>query len=288
MIFLVIVLTVCLVSGRSLLMKAASDKENSLPQILVIFTVATFSSTLLGLVGEFTLHRSTMILAVLYGTFNFLSQYLNLKAMSVGMTTRVIFICSCNFLVSSIYSIIIFHERVTPFRITGILLICVAQVCFCFGSKAENQNSGTSHGWLFYAITSMFFSGIVSIVQKYMRISPYPDELAEMSAVAAAVSVILAAAILTIRKQWMNSRALLKKRRIFRFSLILGLCATVLNLLSTYAVGLVDGSLAFPIFNCGSLILSILGARIIYRDKLKPRQKLCIAIGTLAICIIGL
>ena len=44
MIFLVIVLTVCLVSGRSLLMKAASDKENSLPQILVIFTVGQWFS----------------------------------------------------------------------------------------------------------------------------------------------------------------------------------------------------------------------------------------------------
>lgn len=287
MTILVIILTVCLVSGRSLLMKAASDKENSLPQILVIFSVAALSSALISFADGFTLHKSTLILAMLYGTFNFLSQYLNLKAMSIGMTTRVVFICSCNFLVSSIYSIFAFHESVTFFRIAGILLICTAQLYFCLGTKEKKPMQATDHDWLFYAFASMLFSGMVSIVQKYMRISAYPDELSEMSTAAAVVSLILASAILTIRRQWNGGTALLKKRQLLHFSLLLGVCATALNLLSTYAAGLIDGSLAFPVFNCGSLILTILGARIIYRDKLDLRQKLCIAIGAVAISIIG-
>lgn len=286
MTIIIILLTVSLVAGRSLLMKAASDRDNTLPQILVIFSVAAVSSGLLGLAGGFTLHKSTLIIAVLFGICNFLSQYLNLKAMSTGMATRVVFICSCNFLVSSIYSIFMFHESVTVFRIIGILLICAAQLCFCI-QPGEQKAASAGRAWMFYAIASMLFSGVVSIIQKYMRMSPYPDELVEMSTVAATVSVLLAATLLTLRRQWKDGRALLNKRRLLYFSLILGLCATSLNVFSTYAAGLIDGSLAFPVFNCGSLMLSILGARLIYRDKLGLRQKLCIAIGAVAISIIG-
>ena len=57
----VIVFTIFLIASRSMLMKAASDKDNSLPQMLIIFGTAAITSAVVSVVSGFTLHRSTLI-----------------------------------------------------------------------------------------------------------------------------------------------------------------------------------------------------------------------------------
>ena len=286
--YAVIVFTIILITLRSLLMKAASDKQHSLPQILVIFVTAAVTSIITALVRGFSLHASTVVIALTFGICNFLSQYLNIQAMSLGTASSVTFIVACNFLISSLYSAIVFREPVTAFRVLAIVLILVAQVVFCFGSTSESRRGSESRRWLFCAMAAMIFSGIVGIIQKYMQRSAFPGELPEMSAIAATTSSAIAACLISFKRQWPALSLLAKKRRIVAFSLILGACATVINIVSTYAHGFVDGFLAFPVFNGGSLVLSIFGAHLLFHDRLTTREKLSVSIGLVAIAIIGL
>jgi len=286
--YAVIAFTVFLITLRSLLMKAASDRDHSLPQILVIFTTAAGTSILTALARGFSLHGSTVVIALAFGVCNFMSQYLNIQAMGLGTASSVTFIVSCSFLISTLYSAVVFREPVTVFRILAIALILAAQVIFCFGGARGRQGGREGRRWLVYAIAAMTFSGIVGIIQKYMQRSAYPGELPEMSAIAATTSSVIAACLIGAKGQWPALSMLAGKRRIATFSLILGVCATVINIVSTYAHAFVDGFLAFPVFNGGSLVLSIIGAHLLFRDRLTTREKLCILIGLVAIAIIGL
>ena len=141
---------------------------------------------------------------------------------------------------------------------------------------------------MFYAVFSMVFSGIVGIIQKHMGKSAYSNELPELSMIAATVSSMIAVTLLSSGKHWSGFAGIVNKRRILFFSVMLGVCATVINVVSTYAGSLVDGSLAFPVFNGGSLILSILFSRFLFKDKLSSRQYASIVLGLAGIAIIGL
>ena len=285
---LMVGLTILLLVVRSMMMKAASDREAGLPQMLVIFGTAAVTSAIIAALRGFHLHSSTVAIALSFGLCNFLSQYLNILAMGRGIASRVVFVVSCNFLVSTIYSISVFQESITIFRITGILLTCAAQLVFCFGGRHGRRDETVGRSWLFYAVAAMFFSGVVGIIQKYMQLSAYPSELAEMSTLAASTSFVTAALLLSIRGQWRSFSRMKEKRGILTFSLLLGLVATTINIVSTYAHRFVDGSVAFPVFNGGSLVLTILSAHLIFRDRLSTKEKWSVFIGITAITVLGL
>ena len=64
--YAVIAFTVFLITLRSLLMKAASDREHSLPQTLVIFFTAAVTPILTALARGFSLHGSTVVIALAF------------------------------------------------------------------------------------------------------------------------------------------------------------------------------------------------------------------------------
>lgn len=288
MAYLLLALTVCVLCSRSILMKYASGGGSNLAQMIVIFGTASIGSLVLGLATNMQIHMSTLIISTAFGVFNFLSQYLYLRAMKTGMASKVIFISSCSFLLQSIYSIIVFSEPVTPFKVTGLALVCAAQVCFSIRRGETKLDDGKRNPWFILAVTSMVCSGIVGICQKYLGRSAYPNEVISLSFIATTVAALLPAMLLTAKGEWKEQFAVFKVRRTLVLSIVLGIVAVVMNVLSTKVAGLIDGSIVFPVTNCGSLILNMFLTRLLFKDRLSRLQQLSVALGLIAIAIIGL
>ena len=288
MAYLLLALTVCVLCSRSILMKYASGGGSNLAQMIVIFGTASVGSLLLGLITHMQIHLSTVIISLTFGVFNFLSQYLYLRAMKTGMASKVIFISSCSFLLQSIYSIIVFSEPVTAFKVIGLILVCAAQICFSMKHKDTRLDDGKRNPWFILAVASMVCSGIVGICQKYQGRSAYPGEIVALSFVATTVAALLPAALLAAKGEWKQQFAVMKTPRTLILSMILGIVAVVMNTLSTHVAGLIDGSIVFPVMNCGSLILNMILTHVLFKDHLTRLQYISIALGLAAICIIGL
>lgn len=288
MAYILLALSVCVLCSRSILMKYASGGGSNLAQMIVIFGTAAMGSLLLGLVTHMQIHLSTVIISTTFGIFNFLSQYLYLKAMKTGMASKVIFISSCSFLLQSVYSIIVFSESVTVFKVTGLALVCAAQICFSLKHKDAKLENGQRNPWFILAVTSMVCSGIVGICQKYLGRSAYPDEVIPLSFIATTVAALLPALLLAAKGEWKQQFAVMKTPRTLILSMVLGIVAVVMNTLSTHVAGLIDGSIVFPVMNCGSLILNMILTHILFKDHLTRLQYISIVLGICAICIIGL
>ena len=288
MAYFLLALSVLVLCSRSILMKYASGGGSNLAQMIVIFGTASIGSLILGLITHMQIHLSTVVISTTFGVFNFLSQYLYLKAMKTGMASKVIFISSCSFLLQSVYSIIVFSETVTAFKIIGLALVLAAQICFSMKHRNAKLESGERNPWFILAVTSMVCSGIVGICQKYLGRSAYPDEVISLSFIATTVAALLPAALLAFNGEWKQQFSVMKTPRTLILSIVLGIVAVVMNTLSTQVAVLIDGSIVFPVMNCGSLILNMILTHILFKDHLTRLQYLSIALGIAAICIIGL
>lgn len=281
-------LTVCVLSSRGMLMKYASAGGSNLAQMIVIFGTASIGSLLLGLAtGMLQIHASTVLYASIFGVFNFLSQYLYLRAMKTGMASKVVFISSCSFLLQAIFSIIAYHEPVSAFKAMGIVMVCCAQVCFSM-RRGEVRRSGEKDPWFILAVVSMVCSGLVGISQKMMGKSAYPNEVIGLSFIATTIATVLPSLLLSAKHEWKEQFAVMKNRRTLVLSIVLGFVAVVMNTLSTYVASLIDGSIVFPVTNCGNLILSMFLGRLLFKDRLTKLQQLSVMLGIAAIIVIGL
>jgi len=288
MAYFLLFLTVCVLSSRGMLMKYASAGGSNLAQMIVIFGTASIGSLLLGLAtGMLQIHASTVMYAVMFGVFNFLSQYLYLRAMKTGMASKVVFISSCSFLLTSIFSIIAFREPLTVFKALGIAMVCCAQVCFSL-RRGEVRNSNAKDPWFILAIVSMVCSGLVGISQKLLGKSAYPNEVIGLSFIATTIAALLPSLLLSVKHEWKEQFAVMKNRRTLALSVVLGFVAVAMNTLSTYVATLIDGSIVFPVTNCGNLILSMFLGRLLFKDKLTKLQQLSVMLGIVAIVVIGL
>lgn len=65
--------------------------------------------------------------------------------------------------------------------------------------------------------------------------------------------------------------------------LLNGICFAVLNRLNLYLSGVVDSAVFFPIVNGGSLILTMIAAIVVFRERLTRKQWIGIVLGVLAV-----
>ena len=283
-----LILTVCILSSRGMLMKYASAGGSNLAQMIVIFGTASVGSLLLGLAtGLLQIHASTLMFGCMFGVFNFLSQYLYLRAMKTGMASKVVFISSCSFLLQTIFSIIAYREPVSAFKAMGIVMVCCAQVCFSM-RRGEVRRSSEKDPWFILAVLSMVCSGLVGISQKMMGKSLYPNEVIGLSLIGTTIAAGLPSLLLGFKGEWKEQFAVMKNRRTLVLSIVLGFVAVAMNTLSTYVAGLIDGSIVFPVMNCGNLILSMFLGRLLFKDRLTNLQQLSVLLGIAAIVVIGL
>ena len=61
----------------------------------------------------------------------------------------------------------------------------------------------------------------------------------------------------------------------------------MINKLNLYLSGVLPGILFFPLVNGGVILLSILASRVLFHEKMTPKQVLGVVLGVLSIFLIG-
>ncbi len=284
-----ILLSVLSGSGKALLSKKMRA-FNRTRFGLSLSNAAVSSAALLGIAaytalsagtGGFVCSIFTLITGLLFAVFTTGAQMFCMDALKTGPVSVVAFLYSGGFLLPTAAGVLYWHEKMTLLKFVGILLLLAAMLLI----SAKDDRKAASSGWQGKAFAAMAMSGAVGVMQKLHQSSPHRAEsgafLTIAFAGAASLSLLLALTDRQSRKEALS----------VRFPTVPALCCgavvALANVLNLRLSGVLPAALMFPVVNGGTILLTAVSGRLLYREAMPPRRIAGLALGLAAILIVS-
>lgn len=242
-----------------------------------IFTVAAFY-----LISGFRISFSWYSFLMASGMFIFNFAYLltGFKIMKYGnMSMYTIFLMAGGMLVPYIWGVAFLGEKVSMLRIIGCIVIVVA----IFISDFDKNQKIDKKIWLCIAV--FFMNGAVSVISKMHQINDVYKTVSSENFVfwsAAARTIVCGVSMLILKPRKTENVANLfcgKNWMIFFASAVVGGVSYVCQLNGAVNI---PATVLYPLITGGTVILSVVADRIVFKTKLTKQQY----IGT-AMCFVG-
>ncbi|MBQ8308625.1 MAG: EamA family transporter [Clostridia bacterium] len=231
----------------------------------------------------------TLLLGVIFGLVTTLQTVTMLKALQIGPMSYTSLITSFSTLIPTLSGVLFFGESIEAAHIIGIVLMLISFLC-AIEKRADEKE--TSVKWLALCCVAFLCTGGIGVMQKVHQRSVYKDELNAFLVVAFAVS-FLCSAVMAIAYSKREKTALLPKTEKGKINGLLlggvalaGGCVAVNNKLNLYLSGVMDSAMFFPIVNGGGLVLTTLGAVLIFKERLSKKQWCGVVIGILSVILL--
>lgn len=223
----------------------------------------------------------SVLLGILFGAVTFGQQVMSLKAMERGPLCYTSVLISLSTLITALSGAIFWDETISEIQIVGIVLMLGCLVLSVDFKSAEKK---ASFQWFGYCLAAFLCSGSIGILQKIHQKSPHKEELDSFLVIAFGV-IALAATVLVLLTKKTKSTG---KKSIYTLlpTLILiisGVCVAANNKLNLYLSGVIDSAIFFPLVNGGGLMLTILAALILFRERPTLQQWGGILLGIVSI-----
>ncbi len=277
--YLLLGVSVLLGTGKNMVSKHTGNRFSGLPFlfktniITALFALAVFS--LGGFSFSILKNPIALLLGVLYGVFTMLSQMLFIKAVEYSAAGVCSLIYSMGFIIPTLFSAAL-GEPFGTLKIIGLALILL---CFLLvGNKSGNTQK------LYFAFLAMASSGIIGIIQKLIARAPQKFETNDYLILAFFVMLVgsLLGMLLIGKKDAKIGKEFLVT------STAMGVCVAFANSINLSLAGALPGIVFFTTVNGGTIILSSICSRILFRERLKPLQIAGIALGVTAIILLVL
>ena len=187
-------------------------------------------------------------------------------------------------------SIFYFREPITRGKIVGLALVLTAIFLLWWDKQVELRRSGAETSdthttvkskWLPLMLLAFVLGGMAASSQKILVEAGGKDYAWQFYVILYWSGFLLMAAITLIGKTRPN-------RREFLTALVMGCVSVIGNVCIVLALSKIDGSIAYPIGNGGSLFLVVLAGLVFFREKLTPAGIAGITLGITAILILAL
>lgn len=221
------------------------------------------------------LSLTTLIIGIIYGASLYFAQFFLIKAINEGNTSISTFFYSCGFLGPTFFSIFVYDEKVSFFKILGIVLILLSLLITIDGKGK------TSVKWFIYVFAALFCNAFCGITQKIFAMSEYNAQQSSFMIVVFLVGTVIAF-IFAPKKRSLPTAPFLKT------SFMSGLALGSVNMLNVFIAKRLPGSIVFPCINSGGIVFSAILAGILFKEKLSTKKIIGIAIGITAIFMIAM
>lgn len=284
--YLLIMISVLLASSNSILLKKAQlSGKKELFQFNLLSSLIWCIILLAANINRFYLNPSIVVWGIAYGVAQSLFILFKAAAMSAGAVSVTTLIVNSSLFVSILVSLVIWKEKITVVDILGLLLLGTA-IFLCTYKK--NKDSYTAN-WKYYATFVLIFSASVGIIFKGFGKSgniEHCDDMMLVSALTMMVLYMIACNVLggLSVKQPLGTSGW----KFVALAVGSGILSCLYNRLNIFLSGSLDAVIFFPAFNGGVLLLSALLGVLFCKESLSKRQMLGIAVGILAIVLIGI
>ena len=224
----------------------------------------------------------SIILGVLYGLATIVQGVFMMLAFLVGPVSFTVVIVNFSTVLTAVSGAIFWGESIKFLQIIGIGL-CLAS--FLLAIEKKDDEKKVSWKWMVYSSLAMLATATLGLLQKIHQNSIYKEELDGFLFVAFAFLTItsLIAALFLSKKEKVPFIPKVKEKKILYAitvnMVVAGIFIAIVHKLNLYLAGVIDSAIFFPIVNGGNLILSILLARILFKEKLTRRQWIGVFVG---------
>jgi drug/metabolite transporter (DMT)-like permease len=228
----------------------------------------------------------TVILGVLFFiTFNFIGITAREVAVSVSVVAN-----KMSVVIPLCFAFFFLKEEITGLKIAGIVLSLVSVYLTTIRSeedKKESPRKGSKMGMLLFPIIVFVGSGIIDTMIKYLEEYHLDDHVINdfliISFMAAFVSGLIYSTVQLVRGKWKFDPK----------SIIGGIVLGIPNYYSLHYLmkalnqNNMESSQIFPINNIGIVLLTTLGAYLLFREKLSKINLLGVGLAIVAILLIA-
>ncbi len=222
-------------------------------------------------------------MGAIFGSIVLIQTYTHMRALEIGPLSYTSVILSLATLISAV-SGLFFGESIDILQYIG---MGVMVLCILFSiDRTEKDSKKTSIKWLVIALISCVSDGFVGVTQKIHQNSPYKAQNVAFLISAFIFMAIASTVIWSVQRK--------KAEQIFKpdkkQTLFAGLCGAFLavpHVANLFLAGALPSAVFFPIFSTGTLILTLIAATVIFKDKLSRLQWAGIVLGIISSLLVS-
>ncbi|MBE6750734.1 MAG: hypothetical protein E7560_06185 [Ruminococcaceae bacterium] len=202
-------------------------------------------------------------------------------AIANGPLSLTTLISSYSLIIPALYGLIFLNEKVSFFLIIGFLFLFVSLYLINY-TKGDNK---INLKWLLYVALTFFGNGLCSSTQKVQQINFSGGYKGEFMAVSLII-IVLALFIIILFKEKQDIKISVKKGIIP--IVVYGLANGFVNLLVMVLSNKMSASVMFPLVSAGSITLTYIISRVIYKETLSKMQNIGFVLGLASIVFLNL
>jgi drug/metabolite transporter (DMT)-like permease len=248
---------------------------------LLIFSIDPTAPEPLGAITDFSFTSAGF--GIVFGVLVLAQSYTFMWALEVGPFSYTTVIVSLATLIAAV-SGLFFGESIDLFQYFG---MGVMVLCIVFSTDKNNGSRKTSLKWLVIALVSCLTNGFVGIMQKIHQNTEYKAQSTAFLVSAFAFMTVVSALLWLYERKKSGESKFNPNAKQIAFALISGATFAVPHTANLYLAGAMPSAVFFPIINTGGLILTLLAATLLFKEKLTRVQIIGIVLGLVAIVIIG-
>ena len=269
-------------SFRNLFSKKYTRNNADIYLFLLVGNIMT-AAMLVVTSTNFSVSWFTLITSIVFGLLVIFCTFANNKGLNYGPLGVFTMISSFSTALSALSGVLFFGETLSWQKVTGMLCMLAMVVVTANFSKA-GQKKIPAVFYVFCAV-ALLTNGGVGIMQKVHQSSEFKNELDMFLIISFVLSSVvpIVGYIQEKRHGHAPTMSLSIKKAPFWLCFVCAVCTVIPHRFNLYLSGVMESIIFFPIVNGGSLMLVLLSAFIIFREKPTVRQLIGIGLGFLAI-----
>lgn len=200
-------------------------------------------------------------------------------ALRFGSLAITSLVMSYSLIIPTLYGITFLDENIGTMGIIGVIMLCAS----LFLLNAKKEKAKVNVKWVIFLVMAFVGNGMCSTIQKIQQLNSGGEYKSEFMIIALAISAITMLAV-----SFATERNKSDLKLLIKYSVPNGLFNGAVNFLILVLTGLIPNAILFPSVSAGGIVLSLIMALLIYKEKLSLQQKIGYVIGTVSVILLNL